>query len=197
MFGNFCWLFNYVFVIVVDGFVDGVEDIVCVKGMCLVNGIKLNIWGIFGYCVVVLSGSDEFIFEYLMNFVMIVGWDFDVDGQYLLFDFDDCVVIDGIGFMCGFLMNSGCLNDYFEIVYVEVRNYNYVILGEQIFGGFLKVNQGCDMSYFYVYDIEMCNMLVGKVMNFGVIVFDFFLFNGMEFFVVENVLFLNIGGYFG
>ncbi|MEM1248801.1 MAG: Ig-like domain-containing protein [Acidobacteriota bacterium] len=194
---NPCRSLNYALVTVADGPADGAEDIVCVKGTCPADLIKPNTRGIPGHRTAPASGSDEFDFQYPTNPAMIVGWDFDADGQYPPFDSDDRAVIDGSAAGRAFLMNNGRSNDHFEIAHLEARDFNRYVGVPASSGGFLKANQGRDTSHLYVHDIEMRDMSAGKELGSGAIVFDLFSLDGMEYFAVENIRSLNTGGYFG
>jgi len=105
-----------------DGPGDGAEDIIAFRGVCNEAIILGAFNGVTGTRTKLATGSEEFDFQYPTDPSMIIGWDFDNDGQYPPFDADDIAVLDGGApndFPVALKTSQGAATDNFELAHMS------------------------------------------------------------------------------
>jgi hypothetical protein len=187
-----------------DGPGDGAEDILCFRGTATTEqNIIPRVSGVPGTRTRPAAGAEVRAFEYPADPTMLVGWDYDGDGEYPPYDADDVAVLDGGP---GQLTRAFELNvqgqpptQYLEIAHLEVRDYGHTFVDDGSTGiglAFLGRGNG-ESTHLYLHDLELDSINKDKPKRSGAINFNFFV-GGLKiaFLAVENIETLETGGYF-
>ena len=178
-----------------DGPGDGAEDIIAFRGICsLGNNFSPSVAGVPGARVKPPSGSEQWAFEFPTNPAMLIGWDFDNDGQYPPFDTDDIAVLDGNGASRAFLFNNPDDNSYYELAHFRAESYGSP---DGRSGGFLKPSAfPSDRSHLYLHDLSVRDTNRGRGLDGRRNVINFFNIQNFHYMALINIEFLDTGGFF-
>jgi hypothetical protein len=171
-------------------------DIICFRGTCHEQGIMPGVSGKAGTYTVPATGSEAIPWQLPTRPTMLVGWDFNQNGQYPPFDTQDEAVLEGTGLAQALLLNGNQANSNVELAHFTVRNYGTGVNANPT--GFIELSDGAFglSSGIYIHDISIQDVNRGKPLDSPNIIFDFFGSNAqLSYLAVENVEILNAGGY--
>jgi len=171
-------------------------DIICFRGTCHEDGISTVASGKPGSYILPPSGSEVMNWQLPLHPTMLVGWDYNHNGQYPPYDTQDVAVLDGTGLAQAIKLNGNQINSDVELAHFTVRNYGTGVNVNPT--GFMQVSNGAfgTSSRVYIHDVSIQDVNRGKALSSGNIIFDFFGSNAqISYFAVDNVEILNSGGY--
>ncbi len=171
------------------------EDIVCFRGTCHEDSIAPGVSGKPGVYVRPRAGTEARDWQLPKNPTMLVGWDYNHNGQYPPYDTADVAVLDGAGLARAIALNADVPRSYVELAHFTVRDYGR---GSQAADtGFISFGGAAGISsYVYLHDLSLQNVNQGRPLTSGSIVFDLFTRNTqLRYVAVENVEVLGSGGY--
>jgi hypothetical protein len=171
------------------------EDIVCFRGVCHEDSIAPGASGKPGFYVKPRAGTEARDWQLPKNPTMLVGWDYNHNGQYPPFDTADVAVLDGAGLERAIALNADTPRSYLELAHFTVRDYGR---GSQAANtGFISFGGAAGMSsHIYIHDLSLSNVNQGRPLTSGSIVFDLFTRNTqVQHVAVENVEIRGSGGY--
>ncbi len=171
-------------------------DIICFRGTCHEDGIMPGASGKGGFYTVPASGSQAISWQLPLHPTMLVGWDYNQNGQYPPYDTQDVAVLEGTGLAQALLLNGNQINSDVELAHFTVSNYGTGVNANPT--GFVELSDGAagTSHHLYLHDIAIQDVNQGKGLDSGNIIFDFFGSNAqIEYLAVDNVQVLNAGGY--
>ena len=206
-----CKTIQYALDNIADGNSDGAEDILCLHGTFNEAVETHGAWdGVAGYYTVTASGSEEYDFRYPQDPNMIVGWDYDNDGEYPPYDTDDEAVLDGdspTDYTHAFSVSTGGVNkfqDYLEVAHLTIQDYCLETpYDEGTSCGMFRENNaippdsdgGSFSWYHYYHDIAGANVSRGHEQDSSVI----WLWNAwnrnFQYHAIENISCIECNGY--
>ncbi len=171
-------------------------DVICFRGVCHEDGITTPASGKSGSYTLPPSGSQVASWQLPAHPTMLVGWDYNHNGQYPPYDTQDVAVLEGTGFAQAILLNANQTNSNVELAHFTVQNYGTNVTANPT--GFIELSDGAAgiSSQVFIHDLSIQNVNLGKGLDSGNIVFDFFGSNTqLTYLLVQNVEVLNAGGY--
>jgi hypothetical protein len=194
--GNPCATINYAWNYRTGPPSSPAADVICFRGTCHEDGIMPGVSGKSGTYTLPASGSEATSWQLPTHPTMLVGWDFNRNGQYPPYDTQDEAVLDGSGLTQALKLNGNQINSNVELAHFTVRNYGTGVSANPT--GFIELSDGAygTSSHLYIHDLSIQDVNRGKGLDSGNIVFDFFGSNAqITWLAVENVEVLNAGGY--
>ncbi|MBV8199428.1 MAG: hypothetical protein JOZ15_02285 [Acidobacteria bacterium] len=171
-------------------------DIICFRGTCHEDSISPGVSGKGGFYTIPASGSQAISWQLPAHPTMLVGWDYNQNGQYPPYDTQDVAVLEGTGLAQALLLNGNQINSDVELAHFTVANYGTGVNANPT--GFIELSDGASGSshHIYIHDISIQNVNQGKALDSGNIIFDFFGSNAqISYLAVQNVEIRNAGGY--
>ena len=194
-----CGSIDYAWTSRADGPADGAEDILCFRGRCSPEILTPGVGGLPGFRLQPAEGSQARDFRFPTNPTMLVGWDFDGDGQFPPYDPDDVAVLDGggppgKGLSRAFHLGDG--NSQLEMAHFSVVDYGRYSEVER--SGFLHlgIRGGLRADHLYFHDLELSGINQDQPAQGHRIVFNYFT-GGTNFHHVAfvNLKLSDIGGF--
>jgi hypothetical protein len=177
------------------------SDIICFRGTCREDSITPGVSGKPGTYTVAKGGSEAQDWQLPTRPTMLVGWDYDHNGQYPPYDKGDTAVLEGSGLAHALRLNVNTTNSYVEMAHFTVRNYGTGGTGGSFPAGAGFATLGGangQSSHLYFHDISVQNVNAGAPLDSNRIIFDFFGLSTtqLRYVTVHNLEVLNSGGYF-
>jgi hypothetical protein len=172
------------------------EDIICFRGICKEENIQPGASGKPGTYIRPQSGTEARGWQLPLNPTMLVGWDYNHNGEYPPYDTGDVAVLDGGGGLARAIrLSVNAPNSYVELAHFTVRDYGRNSAAADT--GFLSIGGAAgSSSHIYIHDVSVQDVNLGRPLTSGSIVFN--LFTGptrLRYLAIENVEVLNAGGY--
>jgi hypothetical protein len=168
---------------------DQIQDVVCVHGTYKETIAPKN--GIAKTFVRAKRGSESFDFTYPAAPLLVLGADYDGDGNYPPFDKDDVADFDGTNLQSW--INPVTAKNNFEAAHIRVKYYGAYTPTMPIDG--VNTVKGMGSKTWYLHDIEMTDIHRGMPKMSNNHIFAGWSERVAENFAVENVQCLNCAGY--
>jgi hypothetical protein len=171
-------------------------DIICFRGTCHEDGISPAVSGKGDFYTIPATGSEAIAWQLPTHPTMLVGWDYNRNGQYPPYDTQDEAVLEGTGLAQALKLNGNQINSNVELAHFTVSNYGTGVNANPT--GFVELSDGAagNSHHIYIHDVSIQNVNRGKPLDSGNIIFDFFGSNAQVAYLdVDNVEILHAGGY--
>ncbi|MDP9120758.1 MAG: hypothetical protein M3O15_05215, partial [Acidobacteriota bacterium] len=171
-------------------------DIICFRGYCHEESITPGVSGKPGSYTVPQSGTQARDWQLPTHPTMLVGWDYNKNGQYPPYDTQDIAVLDGNGLAQAIRLSANSVNSEVELAHFTVRDYGRSSSSSGNRGFIGLGSAPGTSSHVFIHDLSIQNVNAAQPLVSNNIIFNLFTGNtNLQWLAVDNVQVTNAGGY--